>query len=805
LTSAERVAVTNTAVLKTRPGKTHDHPASLHENWIAEAAGAGYGAADVIGAARAAAAARQQAPTMDERAVLVEAVRAAATTRATFSRADLLGQVAARLPVEGLDAAATVARIEALTNQALVLEEAVSVGRHPQRVTARASDSRWAGAQVLAAEERILSLAQRGRGGGYGRAWASTTIVRADAAGLDGSQTDAAIQIATAGDFLSVLTAPACAGKTRTLGAVTAAWRADGYRVIGLAPSARAGAELATATGGHADTLAKWLHDHDRRGILMPDQRARTILDHRTVVILDEASMANTLHLDTLITAAARKAAKVVLVGDPAQIGVVNGPGGMLAALARHGHGVELTGVHRFDEDWERQASLVLRSGNPDVLTYYRMHERLHPCLGPDQAISAVHAHWATENAAGREVLMLARTRTDVDALNLAARSGEQAAGEITGPVIRIGERDWQTGDLLRTRRNDRRLTVGDGHVRNGDRWHVITADDNGLLVEDVGGRGRTRLPAEYVAAHAEYGWAATIDAAQGATVDVGILLARPGLDRERLYVAMTRGRQENHTYITLEPTTETDHHAPPAPATRPGNLRTVDEHAMDVLRAAIAKTGAQDAAHTAHANARHRTVQEAQAAAERTASAEARRAAIVPPEHAARAEQLTRLHNDRRAIDEQRRHHTEQADTARTELAGTSRWHRHRRTQLQDTIRHHRTAHDRTFPEADRLDREINTLTRQVQADTRQHEQDQHNRATQATHSAARPTQAYLAPVPDDTLARAARLGLEPTAGSRRQQDLERAAERSRRHAHDQARDRARGRDRDDGRSLGI
>jgi predicted ribonuclease YlaK len=46
------------------------------------------------------------------------------------------------------------------------------------------------------------------------------------------------------------------------------------------------------------------------------------------VVILDEASMASTLDLDPLITAAARAGAKVVLVGDPAQIGVVNGPGG---------------------------------------------------------------------------------------------------------------------------------------------------------------------------------------------------------------------------------------------------------------------------------------------------------------------------------------------------------------------------------------------------------------------------------------------------------------------------------------------
>lgn len=46
----------------------------------------------------------------------------------------------------------------------------------------------------------------------------------------------------------------------------------------------------------------------------------------------------------------------------------------------------------------------------------------------------------------------------------------------------------------------------------------------------DQGIRQPTFLPADYVAAHAEYGWASTITSAQGATVDVGIVLVRPGL-----------------------------------------------------------------------------------------------------------------------------------------------------------------------------------------------------------------------------------------------------------------------------------
>ena len=71
--------------------------------------------------------------------------------------------------------------------------------------------------------------------------------------------------------------------------------------------------------------------------------------------------------------------------------------------------------------------------------------------------------------------------------------------------------------------------------------------------MQDLRGRGTTTLPAAYLARHSEYGWATTIDGAQGATADVGIVLARSGLDREHLYVAMSRGREANHVHTTPE------------------------------------------------------------------------------------------------------------------------------------------------------------------------------------------------------------------------------------------------------------
>ncbi len=159
---------------------------------------------------------------------------------------------------------------------------------------------------------------------------------------------------------------------------------------------------------------------------------------------------------------------------------------------------------------------------------------------------------------------MLARTRDDVDQLNALAKIAAQTAGHSHGPQVLVGEKSFQAGDVIRTKRNNRSITVGVTHVRNGDRYTILaTASDGGLLVDDLAGRGSTMLPAAYVAQHVEHGWATTIDAAQGATTDIAILLARPGIDREHLYVGLTRGRDENHAY--LAPAVDDDHAHPTA------------------------------------------------------------------------------------------------------------------------------------------------------------------------------------------------------------------------------------------------
>ncbi|HUZ84083.1 MAG TPA: AAA family ATPase, partial [Gaiellales bacterium] len=582
LSAAERAKVVQTAVLKTRPVKQVEDAVTLHGRWHSEAACCGYSPGQLLDAVHAAA--HTIAPGLPEEELVPAAVSAAGRRRAAFSRADVAAEIAARLPVTTATAGQVREQVERLTDAALAHRDVVGLGQLPDGVTRRRSDPRYATRELLAAEARVLAAADTGRAADLATVDPATAQAVAAAASLDADQQAAVVRLTGSGALLEVLTAPAGAGKTTTLGATAAAWRQAGLRVLGLAPTARAAAELAAATGGPTDTLAKWAHEH---------ARGHRWLTPGLAVVVDEASRADTFTLDALIGAARSVGAKVVLVGDPAQPGVINGPGGLLGLLADRGHGITLTGVRRFAEPWERAASLHLRAGDPVAMLRYAEHDRIHPATSRVDALDAVFTRWAAAVAASTDALMLTRTRVDANALNTRARTAAIDTGAITGPTVRLGGTDWQAGDLLRTRRNDRRLPIGETHVRNGDRFQVVAVAADGLDVDDLTGRGRAWLPAGYVARHAAYGWASTIDTAQGTTADIGILYAEPGLDREHLYVGLTRGRAANHVHVNTIPTDTETHHLPIR-----GGATLAD--AIGVLTRAQARIGAEPAAHTA-------------------------------------------------------------------------------------------------------------------------------------------------------------------------------------------------------------
>ncbi|MGQ0846150.1 MAG: hypothetical protein ACT4QF_18665 [Sporichthyaceae bacterium] len=260
----------------------------------------------------------------------------------------------------------------------------------------------------------------------------------------------------------------------------------------------------------------------------------------------------------------------------------------------------------------------------------------------------------------------------------------------------------------------------------------------------------------------------------------------------------MTRGRHANHAFIAADATEETHHRGRPSSSRK--DAGEVEDRAWDVLATALARSGAQDAAHTVRENARVRAAEDAR----RAAALAVERAAepVVPDEHASRATELTRRQAERDRCARELQDHREAAARARDELARTTMLRSGRRADLRDAILGHDDATHAAAGQVGWLDQEIKTLSRLVQADG--HERvvaaEQRVRAARAAEEArTRDEEPHLAAaLPAALVRRPPQLRSELARGVSLEDRcaLEQALDRSRRLARDHARDHGRGRD---------
>ncbi len=145
-------------------------------------------------------------------------------------------------------------------------------------------------------------------------------------------------------------------------------------------------------------------------------------------------------------------------------------------------------------------------------------------------------------------------------------------------------------GDVVVTRENNRLLGTAKSWVKNGDRWTVTAAGEDGsMALRRLNGNGEVVLPADYVAHHVELAYATTAHRAQGCTVETAHAFVSPTTTREALYVAATRGREANRLYVdtAYDPDPATSHYGLAAP-----------QSATEVLVRVLARQGADLSAH---------------------------------------------------------------------------------------------------------------------------------------------------------------------------------------------------------------
>jgi ATP-dependent exoDNAse (exonuclease V) alpha subunit len=185
-------------------------------------------------------------------------------------------------------------------------------------------------ARILDAERRLITTAGRTDGRTIEAVAVDLALLEAAANGvaLDAGQVGLVRSMATSGARLQLAIAAAGTGKTTALRTLTQAWLEGGGQVLGLAPSAAAAAQLRDHTGAPTDTLAKltWSLQHVNQPAGEPPEWIHSI-GPSTLVLIDEAGMADTLSLDTAVRFIVGRGGSVRLIGDDQQLAAI-GAGG---------------------------------------------------------------------------------------------------------------------------------------------------------------------------------------------------------------------------------------------------------------------------------------------------------------------------------------------------------------------------------------------------------------------------------------------------------------------------------------------
>jgi len=547
--SAQQLAAAQKA---TRPAKPESTSwAALKDDWRADPRRLHLDR----GAHRAAHEARRAAPRY--RARLERMV--AGIDKAAFTRADLVELVGSLLPVDAPGDA------RALIEQ-LVDRFGIRVSP-PRQAHHREGHEMFTVDAVIAEEERVFDLVDAVDNR------ARLDVRPVDLAGLSADQARVIANIAHSPYLVQPLQAPAGAGKTHSLQALRAGAHRANKKVLVLAPTGKAVDEaLRGGAGNRGLTVAKALSLIDGNELQV---------GQRTVIVVDEAGMVGTPELRRLLDTATSAQAKIVLVGDAHQLAPVKARGGLFEQLCD-----DLPWSQRLAEVWrmrdpaERDASLALRSARGNRLRkaigWYRNHDRLHTGDQIAMAADATNAY-ITARAASKDVAILCDTWEIADAIN--QRLHDHFTNP-TAPSVQVA-RDQQVraGDLILSRQNDATVAVEPGtqcrrgaqvdQVRNGNRWRVVgvDAEQGRIAAERLTDKARVIFQGDYLREHVTLGYAGTVHSAQGMTIgntnQQGICwtIVSDRASRAMAYVAMTRGRDENHLAIYPAITNEAQTH----------------------------------------------------------------------------------------------------------------------------------------------------------------------------------------------------------------------------------------------------
>ncbi len=396
----------------------------------------------------------------------------------------------------------------------------------------------------------VLAAATGRDVGDQARKIAGDQIAERIGARLSDEQTRA-LRIISGPERAAVLVGPAGTGKGLVIDAAARAEQHTGHQTLGIAVSGSTAQRL----GQDSPTLAGQTLTLD--ALVSRVERGQLNIDEHTTIYFDEAGMADTDRLDRLTETVEHNGAKLVTIGDAAQLPSI-GAGGMFDRLSDIAPSAELSNIRRTLDPDEQRAWADLRAGRSDrAMAHYHARGQLHMSDTRDQALEQAAQNWATltETHDPSEVALISdASNQEINRLNARAQHfrcqrGELGELEVPVPDVHYGIRQGDRVALI-----DQHHEPGIERIENGSRGEVLDITPAGeVLIEfDVTGRQRTLAGDDL--GRVRLGYAQHIHRAQGATVTRTLVLSGGWqTSKEPAYVEASRARQGTDWYVARE------------------------------------------------------------------------------------------------------------------------------------------------------------------------------------------------------------------------------------------------------------
>ncbi|WP_134820390.1 MobA/MobL family protein [Rickettsia conorii] len=307
------------------------------------------------------------------------------------------------------------------------------------------------------------------------------------------------------GSDISVLEGNLGAGKTFVMREIVRQYKAAGFKVVGTGPSSVSAKVLSRNAGIIADntSLLRKKIEESRGGDFKIDLSSKyyeeeeylksigcdsvldflrsDVLDSKTVLIVDEASMIELANMDYLAHEALRAKAKLVLVGDNNQFTAVGMTGAFNKARKIAG-GVKLTEVRRQEREEYRQATRAMgRFAMQEAIEIYRKLDVFNIKDNEEEAKTSLVASFAKEYTeqmeslkrddliAIRSIAIGAYTNEKVAEFNSSVRSELKHSGVLKGAEVLINSGGrmlpLMKGDQVVFEENSLRYGISNGEV----------------------------------------------------------------------------------------------------------------------------------------------------------------------------------------------------------------------------------------------------------------------------------------------------------------------------------------------------